>query len=473
LEYAIVDIETTGGFAADNDITEIAIYCYNGKEITAEYTTLVRPEKPIPYFIQVLTGISHEIVEKAPKFEDIAAEVAKLLKGRVFIAHNVNFDYSFLKYHLEKSGYKLDAPKLCTVRLSRKAFPGLVSYSLGNLCRALGIPIENRHRAGGDAKATCLLFQKILEEKGDTLIKQFLKRNSKEMILPLNLPAEAVINLPYCPGVYYFHDEKGTVIYVGKAKNIKYRVTGHFSNNSAGKKKQEFLRNIYKITYTPCGSELMALILESVEIKRLWPKYNRSLKNPVAGYGLYCYEGQAGFMHLVIDRLKKFPEPLYLFDNYSEGHSFLKSLAKKFNLCPKLSALQWANVPCSGIEEGYCFGACEQKEPAGEYNKRVQEALEYINHSLPSFALLDKGRTASEKSCILVEKGRFVGMGYIPVEASGANMEKLKEYIQLYPENEFIRKLVFQIIGKKNNNVVIFPSSVPEISESGSAGIPS
>lgn len=456
MEFAIVDIETTGGFAAENDITEIAIYCYDGREITQEYSRLIRPDKPIPYFIQVLTGITHDMVARAPRFHEIAGEISEILQGKIFVAHNVNFDYSFIKYHLEKSGYNIDVPKICTVRLARKAFPGQVSYSLGNLCRSLNIPIENRHRAGGDAKATTILFQKIFEEKGNDLIRQFLKRSSREMILPVNLPAEALTELPYSPGVYYFHDEKDAIIYVGKAKNIKYRVTSHFSNNNSGKKKQEFLRNIYKISYKSCATELMALILESVEIKRLWPKYNRSLKNPVLGYGLYSYEGQAGFMHLVIDKLRKYPEPLYQFENLSEAHSFLKSLAKKFNLCPKFSALQSASAPCSGIETGYCMGACENKESPAEYNIRVSNAVGYLNLSQPSFAYIDEGLNEKQKSCILVEKGRFVGMGYIPNELDCSSIENIRKCIEIYPENEFIRRLVFQILSKNQKNVVLF-----------------
>src|SRR5579871_443267 len=161
LMFAIVDIETTGGYAANNAITEVAIVLHNGKEQVKFYETLINPVMSIPRYVQSLTGINDEMVADAPLFEDVAAEIYDLLKDAVFVAHNVNFDYSFLKHQLKNCGYDLTSKKLCTVRLGRKVFPGLPSYSLGNLCRELGIDVSNRHRAGGDVLATTTLFEKI------------------------------------------------------------------------------------------------------------------------------------------------------------------------------------------------------------------------------------------------------------------------------------------------------------------------
>ena len=156
--YAIVDIETTGGYAANNAITEVAIVLYDGKQEIKRYETLVNPAMPIPRYVQALTGINDDTVSGAPFFSDVAEHIFEILRDAVFVAHNVNFDYSFLKHHLNINGFQLNSKKLCTVRLSRKVFPGLISYSLGNLCRSLGIEIANRHRAGGDVDATVLLF---------------------------------------------------------------------------------------------------------------------------------------------------------------------------------------------------------------------------------------------------------------------------------------------------------------------------
>lgn len=247
--YAIVDIETTGGYAAAHGITEIAIYIHDGKKIVKHFETLINPQQSIPRYITALTGIDNSMVATAPAFEEIAEVIFKLLNDKIFIAHSVNFDYSFIKHHLKAAGFDFNAPKLCTVRLGRKVFPGLPSYSLGNLCRSLELPLDNRHRAGGDAKATVQLFEHYLANGGDEHIEQMLKKTSSEQWLPLQLTKAAILQLPSGPGVYYFHDIKDKIIYVGKAINIKKRVSSHFTHHDADKKRQHFLRTICKITY--------------------------------------------------------------------------------------------------------------------------------------------------------------------------------------------------------------------------------
>lgn len=446
--YAIVDIETTGGYAANNDITEVAIVLHDGEKVVDRFESLIRPQRPIPHYIQVLTGITPGMVEDAPAFEAIAPQVHRMLEGAVFIAHNVNFDYSFLKHHLSQAGYELHNNKLCTVRLSKKVFPGLRSYSLGNLCQSLGVAMENRHRAMGDAAATVRLFELLLENGAITHIQQFVKKGAKEQSLPPHLPKEQVESLPYTPGVYYFHDQKGKVLYVGKAKNLRYRVRSHFTHNGAGRQRQEFLRNIHNITYQTCATELMAFILESVEIKRLWPPYNSSQKRFTPSFGLYVYEDRNGYQRLAIDKIKKSLTPIYTFNLLVEGHNMLRKLIAHFELCPRLCNMQKDNVDCTGVAEGSCHGACERKESAVHYNYRVHQALDYLDQHLPTFALVDEGQQAIEQSCILIEKGRFYGMGYLPQDCSVHDMDSLKGYLTRYPENDYIRGLVYQHVEK-------------------------
>lgn len=296
--YAIVDIETTGGYAARNGIIEISIQVFDGEKVIERFETLVNPHQVIPRYIQAFTGIDNEMVQDAPSFEDIAEKVFTILQGNVFVAHNVNFDYSFVKAHLEAFGYSLNTKKLCTVRLSRQIFPGFPSYSLGNLCHSLGIELKDRHRAGGDAAATVTLFKLMLQQDSKGFIQSSLKKTSKEQTLPPHVPKGDFLKLPNTPGVYYFHDAKGKVLYVGKAKNIRSRVNSHFSNNSDGKQKQNFLRHIYSISFQPTATELMAAILESTEIKRLWPAFNTSQKKAEDLFGIFVYEDQNGYMRL-------------------------------------------------------------------------------------------------------------------------------------------------------------------------------
>jgi DNA polymerase-3 subunit epsilon len=454
--YAIVDIETTGGYAANNDITEVAIVLHNGNYVVERYETLIRPVREIPYFIQVLTGISNAMVENAPGFEEVAPVIYEKLKDCVFIAHNVNFDYSFIKHHLELAGYELNTPKLCTVRLARKIFPGLRSYSLGKLCMHFGIEIQNRHRAGGDANATVELFEQMLRNNGLVHVQEFLKRGSREQYLPQFLPREEIEKLPYTPGVYYFHDQKGKVIYVGKARNIKYRVRSHFSHNGAGRQRQEFMRNIYSISYKSCGTELMAFILESIEIKRIWPRYNSSQKRFTAAYGLYSFEDQNGYLRLAINKKMSNQEALYTFQLLHEGHRLLRKLIQDFDLCPKLCYLQKDEGACVPVTNKVCLGACEKKEEVESYNQRVLLAKEFLRQYLPSFAVVDDGNDHEQQSCVLIEKGRFYGMGYIPLDITISNIDHLKEFITPYPENDYIRGLVYNYIEKRPEKKIIF-----------------
>jgi DNA polymerase-3 subunit epsilon len=442
--YAIVDIETTGGYAANNAITEVAIVLHDGDREVKRYETLINPGKSVPRYIQALTGITDEMLADAPYFEEIAPVIYEWLRDSVFVAHNVNFDYSFLKHQLKACGLDLECRKLCTVRLSRKVFQGIPSYSLGNVCQYLGISNSNRHRAGGDADATVVLFERIIKAGGLEHIRAMLKGKNKEQYLPLNLPAEQLERLPRVPGVYYFHDQKGKVVYVGKARNLRHRVTSHFSNNKPGRQKQEFIRTIYSISFEATGTELMAFLLECIEIKRLWPAYNRSLKRFEPSFGLYVYEDRNGYSRLILEKKKRQMTPVYTFSHLQEGRNLLMRLVREAQLCPKLCFIQTGEGPCEGLRQHVCLGACEQQETPESYNQRVAMAIASLQQSLPSFALLDDGRHGEEKSCILIEQGRFYGMGYVPADSSIVDTETLKDYLTRYPENDYMRGLVYQ-----------------------------
>ena len=439
--YAIVDIETTGGYAAANGITEISVQVFDGQTVIERFETLINPGQQIPKYIQAFTGISNEMVQDAPRFEEVAERVYTSLQGNIFVAHNVNFDYSFIKSHLEFYGYTLNLKKLCTVRLARQIFPGFPSYSLGNLCHSLGIEVTNRHRAGGDASATVILFHKLLENDTKKLIEASLQRNSKEQVLPPNVPQEHFRQLPSTPGVYYFHDSKGKVVYVGKAKNIKKRVNSHFSNNSDTRQRQNFLRTTYAISFKQCATELMASILEAAEIKRLWPLFNQAQKKQEDVFGLYQYEDQNGYQRLVIDKKRRHSTPVCSFHYKVDIHNFLKKLIVRFDLCPRLCYIQVDSEKCVGITENYCRGACEQLEATDSYNQRVQQALESLKER-PSYIVFDKGLEQDELSCIVVEKGSLVGMGYIPESLRNGNLNAVKECLQPLKENAVIRQLL-------------------------------
>lgn len=441
--YAVVDIETTGGHASANGITEVAINIHDENKVVESFTTLINPGQSIPVYITALTGIDDAMLVDAPTFADVALQIYQLLHDKIFVAHNVNFDYSFLKHHLSAVGYELNCRKLCTVRMSRKIIPGKASYSLGKLCSVLQIPIHHRHRAAGDADATSILFNMLLEADHEGIMAEMLKKTSKEQVLPPHLDRASISRLPDQPGVYYFKDNKGKIVYVGKAKNLRKRVISHFTGNKPNKQRQDFLRTIYNVDHVVCGTELMALILEANEIKRLWPENNRAMKRYEHKYDLYVFEDQNGYMRLAIDKHKKNNKSLQSFNSLLEGYNFLNHLIEKYQLCARLCYLQKTATKCKAHDNGQCFGACSSIETVAVYNKRLSNALDDIQSLQPSFALIDDGREEEELSCLVVENGKFYGMGYFKDKAYLEDgLAPIKNDLSIYQSNSYILNLI-------------------------------
>jgi len=441
--YAIVDIETTGGNAGSGSITEIAIIISDGKSILDSYTTLVNPLQPIPLFIEKLTGISDEMVSNAPTFSAIAKEVHELLQDKIFVAHNVNFDYSFIAHQLNQQGYRFNARKLCTVRLSRKVFEDLPSYSLGNLCRSLDIQVKNRHRAMGDAAATTELFHRIVEADRGLLIKSMLKKGSGDGYLPIHLSSNDLEQMPDKPGIYYFHDAKGKIIYVGKAKRLRKRVISHFSNNDVSKRKQDLMRMVHKISFKECGNELMMSVMESIEIKRIWPLFNRSQKKFENRFGICSYVDQRGVLRLGVVKKKKHLVLHTSFPYQLDGMRLLNKLAREYKLCPKMCFLQVETVECVGQEEDFCEGICSNAEKVERYNKKVTKVIADLQTLNPTIAVFGEGRNANEKSCILIGKNDYLATGFVEEHLiKKMKLDKLMKQLEPAASNEFIMSMV-------------------------------
>jgi len=458
-KYAVVDIETTGGFASGNGITEISILIHDGSAVVDSFETLINPDQDIPTYIQALTGISNEMVSKAPLFDEVAEKIYELLNDKIFVAHNVNFDYSFVRHQLANAGFALNCKKLCTVRMSRKIIPGHASYSLGKLCAELHIPLHDRHRAGGDAAATALLLSLLLEKDNEGVIPKSLHKSSGEQVLPPNLPKSSIDALPSNPGVYYFRDQKGKIIYIGKAVNLRKRVCSHFSGNKINRQRQEFLKNIHDIDFTICGTELMALILEAAEIQKHWPENNKALKHFEQKYALYDFEDQNGYIRLGIDKYKKNSNALYTFNSLLSGQSMLRGMITEHILCEKLCFIQKNRLSCTAHEHGGCYGACLGLEEPAAYNDRVNAAIKHLKSALPSFALLDSGRNEEEKSCLWVENGKFYGMGYISFYADISDHERLKSNIVPYTSNDYILNMILSYAESHPQQRIDLPDS--------------
>ncbi len=455
--YAIVDIETTGGYAENHRVTEIAIYHHDGVQITDHFKTLINPGRKIPHFITGLTGINLEMVKEAPTFADIADEIYDWLKDRVFVAHNAHFDYSFLKKEFEDHGRSWSCKKLCTVRLSRKIIPGLDSYGLGRLAESLGIRIPDRHRAGGDALATAKIFDILLKRDQDGVIAKALKRNSGETILPPNLAKEEFDRLPAKPGVYYFLDARGQVIYVGKAINIKKRIAGHFSGEAREWNRSNIRNEIHHVTWELTGNELIALILEAQEIRRLWPKYNLAQKYRVEEWGVFDYEDRNGYLRFCVNVVARGTKPLITFSNKGDAWNFMWEKVKAFDLCPKLSGLQLAKGLCFSHQSGSCKGACQGVETPRKYNKRAQQSVDSFFEKGQTVAILGKGRSTDERSMVLVENGCYQGFGYFGGDVVISDIESARSLVKPGKENRIVQNLINSYLrNPKGTDLVTF-----------------
>ena len=455
--YAIVDIETTGGYAENHRITEIAIYHHDGMQITNSFHTLINPERNIPYYITGLTGISTEMVWDAPLFKEVAEDIFAQLEGKIFVAHNAHFDYSFLKKEFESAGIRWQAKKLCTVRLSRKIIPGLRSYSLGSLSESLGIEILNRHRATGDAAATVKIFDQLLRRDRDSYIVKALKRNSGETILPPNLPKEEFDQLPPLAGVYYFHNAHGNVIYVGKAINIKKRIAGHFAGDAREWSRSKIRNEIHHISYELTGNELIALILESQEIRRLWPKYNQAQKFRVEEWGVFNYEDRNGFLRFSVNTITRGSRPLVRFSSKGSAWNFVWEKVRAFHLCPKLSGLQLSKGLCFEYQTGECQGACMGVESNKEYNERVTKAIESFHEEGETVAIIGKGRNIEEQSLVLVEKGAYWGFGFFDKQNSISDFESAKTFVKRSVETPTVQSLINgYVTNPRGSEIVVF-----------------
>lgn len=442
MRYAILDIETTGGNANTDRITEIAIYLHDGERVVDEFVSLINPERSIPPFITRLTGIDDSMVAEAPRFYEVARDIVKLTEGAVVVAHNAQFDYSFIREEYRSLGFTFARDYLCTVRLSRKLLPGHRSYSLGNLCERLGIAIENRHRAAGDALATVRLFEMLIDKDRSGEIIKSVKNDYLHLRFPPNIDRGLLDRLPETPGVYYLHNEDGSTLYVGKSNNIRKRVLSHFVNKQ-NRKALELRNAIHDVTFTETGNELIALLLESDEIKKLQPRFNRAQRRTFFRFGIVSQAAESGYLLLKPSRIRTNDDPLLVCGSSEEARTILERLCRKFQLCQKLCGLYDIQHACFQHSIGQCNGACVGKEPTEDYNQRVTGAMDSLRLQHPNFFLFGKGRTNGERSVVHVENGRYRGFGYAD-ESIGQQFEDLRSVITPRDDNRDIQRILRQ-----------------------------
>lgn len=411
--FAITDLETTGGHPGGNGITEISILLHDGIKVIDRFESLINPGKSIPFNITELTGITNEMVEDAPRFGDIAEDIFDFLEETIFVAHNVNFDYSFLKESFQREGISWNARKLCTVRLSRKIFPELPSYSLSNICRSLKIANPSPHRAWGDTEATAELFRMLMEADVEGHITQTLKRGEVENFLPPGLNKTEYQKLPEAPGVYYFHDKKGNLLYIGKAKNIKQRIRSHFSGTYKNSERQTLNKELASISYELTGTELIALLLEDQEIRKHWPPLNRAQKQRSQSFGVFEYVDGRGRIRLGVQKCSVSSRPIRKFDSFHGAREWMMEFCLS-NMIP---------LEACGIEGPDIFAD-------EDWNDALGQALLQYKEEQSDFIIPGKGRSIDEQSFVLVIGGEPKGYGFVPGGNVVLKKEDLEEYMQ-------------------------------------------
>lgn len=448
-QFAIVDIETTGTIH-DGKITEIAIIIHDGEQEIERFTTLLNPQRKIDWYVVKLTGITDSLVADAPLFKDYAERIFEMTKDRVFVAHNVSFDYGFLKKEFANLQIDFKRETLDTIDICRRIIPDLPSYSLGKLCNTLGIEMGSHHRALDDTEATARLFQMLFKKDSTTVLSR-IRPEIPNVKVPPNLPPSNLENIPTKPGIYYFYDGDDQILYVGKSINLHKRVLSHFNPK---KKRQwaELWKKIHSISYEETGSELIALLTESQEIKTLQPPINRALKRSNFSYGIFETTDENGFINLAVKNKKNAKGQLLMeVRGYHDGKRILLQQVKKHRLCQCLMSLHSLKGNCFHYQIKNCNGTKMGHETAEEYNARVARAKTSLGINITNVLIIEPGRNQDEYSLVQVENGQYVGYGYIDKIDANQTIENLLECIRKQTNNPDARKIIYNYLLKNKN----------------------
>ncbi|MFM9913103.1 MAG: exonuclease domain-containing protein [Methylophilaceae bacterium] len=383
---AFVDLETTGATATVDRITEIGIILVDEAGVR-EWSTLVNPQTRIPEFIERLTGITNEMVEDAPTFDRVANEVAALLAGHTFIAHNARFDYGFLKNEFKRLDRSFKATVLCTVKLSRKLYPTFPRHNLDSLIERHGLQVTDRHRALGDAKLIHQFWNHIKLEFPKEAIDEAVSKLTARSSLPSNIDASVIDELPDGAGVYLFYAENDLPLYIGKSTNIKQRVMSHFSADHSSGKEMSLSQQVRRIDWIETAGELGALLTEARLIKEMLPTHNHRLRrsNELCAWQL---EQRDGHLRPVLKWASDLDfgtqENLYgLFHTKRDAIKALRAIAEEFQLCLGVLELEKVAVgrSCFGVQLKRCLGACSGKEKPLDHSARLSMAMSKLKLS--------------------------------------------------------------------------------------------
>jgi len=377
---AFVDIETTGCTPGMHRIIDVAVIGATGDTVDFEWQSLVNPGVHVPAGITALTGIDNEMLADAPPFEQVARELRDRLDGRVFVAHNVRFDYGFIRREFALLGTAWRSPNLCTVRLSRALYPEMPRHNLDAVMERHGIHIDNRHRAMPDAQVLLAFWRKLRAAWPDEDLQSAIDLASLRATLPAALSPDLPDDLPEGPGVYRFfgtgEDGRDSLLYVGKANVLRERVLDHFRGGASDSKSLKIAAQVRRVEWTETAGELGALLLEAREVRERQPVYNRQLRG--GGERLtWLFDDAAAAPRLVpltADVLRT-GDAFGTYRAARDARRALEGLAREHRWCFKLLGLESGEGSCFGLQVGRCKGACVGKEPALLHMARVKIGL--------------------------------------------------------------------------------------------------
>lgn len=375
-DIACVDLETTGGHAVHNRVIEVGIVRLSGGGVVDEYSTLVDPGTRIPHAIQQFTGISEAMVADAPPFADVAAEIFGRLDGRLFVAHNVRFDYGFLRSEFRRAGIRFRAPLLCTVRLSRALAPGVRGHNLDAVMQRYGIACDARHRALGDARVLAEFLRIAGERFPPDELGRIVGRLRAAPRLPPGLDPAVAEEIPESPGVYLIYGEHDALLYVGKAKNLANRALSHF-NGPGARRDQELAALARRIEWIETAGEFGAAVTEARLIKERRPAFNRRLRGSGELWAIRLGAEDSGPLASIepLDRADDGAETFGLFRRAGDAQRALEGLVREHRLCARRLGLEAGDGSCVAFQLGRCRGACAGREPAAVHAVRVRLAL--------------------------------------------------------------------------------------------------
>ncbi|MBS1683342.1 MAG: hypothetical protein JSS76_01215 [Bacteroidetes bacterium] len=436
--YAVIDVETTGGSPSVDRIIEIAVIVFDGENILEQYSSLVNPHRNIDKYVTQLTGITDKMVRHAPSFEEIQEKILEITREKIFVAHNVKFDYGMVRSEYKRLGIDFVRKQVDTVNLARKVLPGFTSYSLGSLCESLGITIENRHRALGDVEATVKLLRLILKQSN---AKKYLEIEMNHgidpSILPPNITLGEIEKLPEEPGYFYLKDATDKILFIEASKNVRREVIKFFNKAEGMPERQRAQEAITQIDYHPTGNELMARLGAYHEVKKLLPEFNKRPKEYKLTSAIFITTDQEGFKHLRVEKIEfEGGEMTLKFQSRGTAQKVLHKIIVEGHLQVQFSLLKKITEP-------------EQRENFKKsYNEKIDKAVRKYLYKNSNFFIVGDGRRPDENSVICVENSVYLGMGYICPELTPVNTETLRASIQPYEDDLEIQKIIRQELRK-------------------------